>query len=93
MHFMREYTESYLYRRKLLEYKHELLCPFKPMKIDICHMQIDYLVKKILIQELKFGIQGMHIYPKSIVFQIRLVYKRTFKFDRKTYLSNFGNFF
>ena len=27
----------------------------------------------------------MHMYQKKIVFQIRLVKKRTFRFDRKTF--------
>ena len=35
----------------------------------------------------------MHIYQKNIVFQIRLVEKRTFRFDSKTFVVKFWQIF
>ena len=35
----------------------------------------------------------MHMYQKNIVFQIRLVEKRTFRFDSKTFFVKFWQIF
>ena len=35
----------------------------------------------------------MHIYQKNIVFQVRLVEKRTFRFDSKTFFVMFWQIF